>query len=90
MSGIRVRPAQIADAAILAEMANDLNDHVGIHTRPFSSEKVRVDVFGPQPAFTGRRRARARCRWSGGVHTANYARSTSTAGWALGERRCAS
>jgi len=52
MSGIRVRPARFDDAAILAEMANDLNDHVGIHNRPFTPEKVRVDVFGPQPAFT--------------------------------------
>jgi hypothetical protein len=28
MSAARVRPARPAEAAILAEMANDLNDHV--------------------------------------------------------------
>lgn len=30
MSAMRVRPARSAEAAILAEMANDLNDHVGV------------------------------------------------------------
>jgi hypothetical protein len=29
MSAVRIRPAQVDDAALLAEMANDLNDHVG-------------------------------------------------------------
>jgi hypothetical protein len=51
MSTMRVRPAQPADAAILAEMANDLNDHVGIHGRPFTPETIRADGFGPRPAF---------------------------------------
>jgi hypothetical protein len=36
MSGVRVRPARLDDAALLAEMANDLNDHVGIRGRPFT------------------------------------------------------
>ena len=52
MSEVRVRPARLGDAAILAEMANDLNDYVGIHGRPFTPERIRVDGFGPQPAFT--------------------------------------
>jgi GNAT superfamily N-acetyltransferase len=52
MSGVRVRPARLDDAALLAEMANDLNDHVGIHGRPFTPERVRADGFGPQAAFT--------------------------------------
>jgi GNAT superfamily N-acetyltransferase len=47
-----VRPAVVGDAGILAEMANDLNDHVGIRGRPFTTERVRVDGFGPQAAFT--------------------------------------
>jgi GNAT superfamily N-acetyltransferase len=33
-------------------MANDLNDHVGIHGRPFTPERVRDDGFGPNAAFT--------------------------------------
>jgi GNAT superfamily N-acetyltransferase len=52
MNAVRIRPAYPADAAILAEMANDLNDHVGIHNRAFTSEKIRADVFGRQPALT--------------------------------------
>lgn len=52
MSHVRVRPARPADAAILAEMANDLNDHVGVHGRPFTPERVRADGFGPRAAFT--------------------------------------
>ena len=52
MSGVRVRPARPEESAVLAEMANDLNDHVGIHGRPFTPERVRADGFGPQAAFT--------------------------------------
>ena len=52
MSTARVRPARLAEAAILAEMANDLNDHVGIHGRPFTPERIHADGFGPQAAFT--------------------------------------
>ncbi|HEX6209266.1 MAG TPA: GNAT family N-acetyltransferase [Methylomirabilota bacterium] len=51
MSAVRVRPAGPADAAILATMANDLNEHVGIHTRPFTPERVLADGFGPRAAF---------------------------------------
>ena len=47
-----MRPAHPAEAAILAEMANDLNDHVGIHGRPFTPERIRADGFGPRAAFT--------------------------------------
>jgi GNAT superfamily N-acetyltransferase len=47
-----VRSAHPAEAAILSEMANDLNDHVGIHGRPFTPERIRADGFGPQAAFT--------------------------------------
>ena len=47
-----MRPARPDEAAILAEMANDLNDHVGIHGRPFTAERVRADGFGPRAAFT--------------------------------------
>jgi GNAT superfamily N-acetyltransferase len=52
VSAVRVRPALPTEAAILAEMANDLNDHVGIHGRPFTPERVRADGFGPRAAFT--------------------------------------
>ena len=52
MSTVRVRPAHSSEAAILAEMANDLNDHVGIHGRPFTPERIRADGFGAQAAFT--------------------------------------
>ena len=52
MSAVRVRPARPAEAAILAEMANDLNDYVGIHGRPFTPERILADGFGPQAAFT--------------------------------------
>jgi GNAT superfamily N-acetyltransferase len=52
VSAVRVRPARPAEAAILAEMANDLNDHVGIHGRPFTPERIRADGFGSQAAFT--------------------------------------
>jgi GNAT superfamily N-acetyltransferase len=52
VSAVRVRPAHPAEAAILAEMANDLNDHVGIHGRPFTPERIWADGFGPQAAFT--------------------------------------
>jgi GNAT superfamily N-acetyltransferase len=52
MSAVRVRGALPAEAAILAEMANDLNDHVGIHGRPFTPERVLADGFGPEAAFT--------------------------------------
>jgi GNAT superfamily N-acetyltransferase len=47
-----VRPARPEEAAILAEMANDLNDHVGIHGRPFTAERVLADGFGAEAAFT--------------------------------------
>ena len=52
MSAVRIRPARLEEAAILAEMANDLNEHVGIYGRPFTAEKVRSDGFGPTAAFT--------------------------------------
>lgn len=52
MSAVRVRPALPAEAAILAEMANDLNDHVGVHGRPFTPERILADAFGPRAAFT--------------------------------------
>ena len=52
MSEVRIRPARPDDAPILAEMANDLNEHVGIHDRPFTPERVRADGFGPDAAFT--------------------------------------
>ena len=52
MSAVRVRPARLEEAAILAEMANDLNEHVGIYGRPFTAERVRADGFGPEAAFT--------------------------------------
>jgi GNAT superfamily N-acetyltransferase len=52
MSPVHVRPARLAEAGLLAEMANDLNDHVGVHGRPFTAERVRADGFGPEAAFT--------------------------------------
>ena len=52
MSAVRVRPARVGEAALLAEMANDLNEHVGIYGRPFTAEKVRAAGFGAQAAFT--------------------------------------
>ena len=51
MSAVRVRPARAEESAILAETANDLNDHVGIHGRPFTPERIRADAFGPDAAF---------------------------------------
>jgi len=52
LSDVRVRPARAADAAILSEMANDLNDHVGVPGRPFTPERVLADGFGAAAAFT--------------------------------------
>jgi GNAT superfamily N-acetyltransferase len=52
VSAVRVRPARPDEAAVLAEMANDLNDHVGIHGRPFTPERILADGFGPVAAFT--------------------------------------
>jgi GNAT superfamily N-acetyltransferase len=52
VSDIRVRLARPDEAGLLADMANDLNEHVGIDGRPFTAEIVRADGFGPQPAFT--------------------------------------
>jgi GNAT superfamily N-acetyltransferase len=52
MSAVRVRPARTGEAPLLADMANDLNDHVGVHGRPFTPERVLTDGFGPQAAFT--------------------------------------
>jgi GNAT superfamily N-acetyltransferase len=52
MSPVQVRPARTVEAAVLAEMANDLNHHVGIHGRPFTPERILADGFGPRAAFT--------------------------------------
>src|SRR5438093_3457661 len=52
MSDLRIREARPADAAILAEMASDLNDHVGVHGRPFTPERVLADAFGPNAPIT--------------------------------------
>jgi GNAT superfamily N-acetyltransferase len=52
MAAMQIRPARPEDAVILAEMANDLNDHVGVRGRPFTAERVRTDGFGPHAAFT--------------------------------------
>jgi hypothetical protein len=51
VSTVRVRPARPDEAPILAEMANDLNDHVGIHGRPFTAERV-APTASAQAAFT--------------------------------------
>jgi GNAT superfamily N-acetyltransferase len=52
MSAVRVRPARPTEAPLLAEMANDLNDHVGVPGRPFTPARVRAAGFGPRAAFT--------------------------------------
>jgi len=52
MTAVRVRPARADEAALLAGMANDLNDHVGVHGRPFTPERMLADGFGPEAAFT--------------------------------------
>ena len=52
MSTVLVRAARVDEAPILAEMANDLNDHIGISGRPFTAERVRADGFGRDAAFT--------------------------------------
>jgi GNAT superfamily N-acetyltransferase len=52
MTPVRVRPARADESAILAGMANDLNDHVGVHGRPFTPDRVLADGVGPQAAFT--------------------------------------
>lgn len=49
---VRVRAAHLGEAAILAELANDLNEHVGIHGRPFTPDKVLAAGFGPDALFT--------------------------------------
>jgi GNAT superfamily N-acetyltransferase len=49
--GVHVRPARLAEAAVLAELANDLNDHVGIRGRPFTADRVRADGFGADALF---------------------------------------
>jgi GNAT superfamily N-acetyltransferase len=51
VSSVQVRSARPDEAAIFAEMANDLNDHVGILGRPFTRERVLVGGFGPDAAF---------------------------------------
>src|SRR5262249_6916082 len=52
VSAVRGRPARLEEAASLTEMANDLNEHVGICGRPFTAEKMRADGFGATAAFT--------------------------------------
>jgi GNAT superfamily N-acetyltransferase len=52
VSTVRVRRARPEESALLAEMANDLNEHVGIYGRPFTAERVRADGFGADAAFT--------------------------------------
>jgi GNAT superfamily N-acetyltransferase len=52
VSTVRVRRARLEESALLAEMANDLNEHVGIYGRPFTAERVRADGFGADAAFT--------------------------------------
>lgn len=47
-----MRPARPDESALLAEMANDLNEHVGIHGRPFTADRVHADGFGAEAAFT--------------------------------------
>lgn len=47
-----VRPARAEDAPALAEMFNDLNEHVGMPGRPFTAERIRDASFGPAPALT--------------------------------------
>ena len=51
MTGVRIRAATPADAAVLAEMANALNRHVGIGTDPFTPAIVRRDGFGDDAVF---------------------------------------
>jgi len=43
VSTVRVRGALPTETAILAGMANDLNDHVGIRGRPFTPERILAD-----------------------------------------------
>jgi len=52
MNAARVRRARLAEAEILADLANDLNAHVGIASRPFTPERIRAHGFGPQTVFT--------------------------------------
>lgn len=47
-----MRAPRVDEAPLLAEMANDLNDHIGISGRPFTAERVRADGFGRDAAFT--------------------------------------
>jgi GNAT superfamily N-acetyltransferase len=49
---VRVRLARLDEAAILAELANDLNDHVGVSGRPFTAARIRADGFGADALFT--------------------------------------
>src|SRR5438093_2964800 len=52
MTAVPCHGAFPAEAAILPEMANDLNVHVGIHGRLFTPERVLADGFGPASSFT--------------------------------------
>jgi GNAT superfamily N-acetyltransferase len=52
MTAVRVRPARAEEAALLAGMANDLNDHVGVPGRPFTPARIAADGFGADAAFT--------------------------------------
>src|SRR5712691_2759789 len=105
MATVRVRGALPAEAAILAEMANDLNDHVGIHGRPFTPLVAELDgaVVGyaffsagaawAMPSWSRSRRRLcepAACRWSGACTRPTRARSSFTVGSARSLRRCAS
>ena len=47
VSPVQVRSARPTSAAILAEMANDLNDHVGILGRPFTLERSAPTASAP-------------------------------------------
>lgn len=42
MSAVRVRPARPADAAILATMANDLNEHAEVRILGVDGERLRA------------------------------------------------
>lgn len=46
----QIREATMADAAVLADMMNALNEHEGL-AAIYSKETVLRDAFGPEPAF---------------------------------------
>ena len=51
-NGVLIRSAVEADAAVIAQLANQLSRHEGLGDEVFSAARVREDGFGDDPAFS--------------------------------------